>query len=353
MRRALPLLLVCAAGCGRTPVYRFVNVYDATVPDASLPDASVPDAGAKPCIPGMLTLTRASPVAGFIIDRSSSMSDRFDTSTKWQSLIAALTTALPPFDQSIQIGALIFPVGGNNALACLPPGAADLAPDFGNVSTFIDLLNANGPSGSTPTAGAIDLAAASVLGVRASTASRALVLATDGEPDCNAGLDPRTCSCIGSRTCNSIRCLDDVRTIDRIAHYADAGLPTYVIGIAPSTDTEFIRVLNEMAVAGGRPQQGTGTSFFGVSSEAELTSAFSTISSQVGACVYLSSSVPTTDKGIVVTLGTQVLDEGTGWIWTDRNNGELTLLGAACDEAAAMLNVPLNATIVCDLDGGI
>jgi hypothetical protein len=356
MKRALLLgcmLTVAAVACGRTNIYRYTNFTDAGTPDASTElDGSVPDAG-KPCIPGTLTLNRANPVATFVIDRSSSMNDRFDgMMTKWEALNSALNTALndptDPVDQSIEIGALIFPVGGISALACLPPGAADLSPALNNVSPLLALLSERGPSGSTPTAGAIDVAAASVMGVRAATASRALVLATDGEPDCNQALDPMTCTCIGQGRCNSIRCLDDARTLDRIAHYADAGLPTYVIGIAPSTDALFINVLNEMAIAGGRPQADAGTSFYGVSSEAELTAALKTISSQVGACVFLSASVPNSDTGISVTLGGQPVPEGTGWIWTDRSNGEVTLLGAFCDQATANLTLPLDATIVCD-----
>jgi hypothetical protein len=353
MKRTLLLLgvlTVIAVACGRTNIYRYQTFADAGTPDASSmkPDASVPDAG-KPCIPGTLTLNRANPVATFIIDRSSSMSDRFDMTTKWDALTTALHTALTDqIDQSMEIGALIFPIGGGAALSCLPPGAADLQPALGNVQPLLTLLDDHNPAGSTPTAGAIDVAAASVLGVRAATASRALVLATDGEPDCNFSLDPLTCTCIGSHTCNSVRCLDDVRTIDRIAHYADAGLPTYVIGIAPSTDQTFIDVLNQMAIAGGRPQPAPATSFYGVSNQAELTLAFQTISAQVGACVFLSASVPDSDQGISVTLGGQPVPEGTGWIWTDRGNGEVTLLGAFCDQATANTKLPLDATIECN-----
>ena len=352
MKRVLLLVAVVAVACGRSGIYRYESCDDAgaSLPDASMlmPDASVPDAG-KPCIPGTLTLAHALPVTTFIIDRSSSMSDRLDMmTTKWEALISALNTALMPVDQTIEMGALIFPIGGN-ALACLPPGAAQLTPALGNATAITTLLNAHPPSGSTPTAGAIDIAAASVLGVHAATASRALVLATDGEPNCNANLDPNTCVCVGSPFCDAVRCLDDTRTVGRIAHFADAGLPTYVIGIAPSTDNTFITVLNQMAVAGGHPQLGGTTSFYGVTNEAELTAAFTSISAQVGACVFLSSSVPNTDEGIKVTLGGVPVPEGTGGVWSDRSNGEVTLLGSFCAEATAMRDLPLDATIACDL----
>jgi hypothetical protein len=354
MKRALLLLGVIAFACGRSPIYRYRSFSDGgmgSMPDASmmLPDGSVPDAG-KPCIPGTLQLTRATPVTTFIIDASSSMKDRFDMSeTKWDALINALTSTLPPQDQQLQMGTLIFPIPGASALACLPPGAADLTPALGHAQAIIDLLDSRDPSGSTPTAGAIDVAAASVMGVRAATASRALVLATDGEPNCNGSLDPHTCTCIGTPSCTALRCLDDARTIDRISHYADAGLPTYVIGIATEMDATFIDVLNRMAIAGGKPRQGASTEFYGVTNQAELTQAFQTINAQVGACVFLSASVPNTDEGIAMFLNGEMVPENTGWIWTDRSNGEVTLLGSFCDEVAANNTLPLSATISCDV----
>jgi hypothetical protein len=364
MRIAFTVVALCVtftlagAACGRGGVYRFDETFDASVPDAavvmdaSVPvmDASVPDAGHKPCIPGSFGLNRAAPVATFVIDRSASMNDRFGFTTKWDALSAALAQALPPVDQTMQVGGLIFPLIGD-IFACTPPGGADLTPAFGNTAALVSLVQANGPSGSTPTAGAIDIAAASVLAVRAADASRALVLATDGEPDCNGALDPTTCECLGGRgLCSPAQCLDDARTIERIAHYADAGLPTYIIGIANNdqSDSEFVPVLNNMAIAGGKPQQNAATQFFAVGNQNELTSALTTIAAQVGSCVFLSTSVPNTDMGIVVTLGNEVVPEFSGWVWSDRPNGELTLIGSFCDQASANLALPLDATISCE-----
>jgi hypothetical protein len=87
----------------------------------------------------------------------------------------------------------------------------------------------------------------------------------------------------GTGRCEANRCLDDVRTISRVAHYADAGLPTYVIGLQSESDATLVRVLNDMAVAGGRPQQNATTRFYSVSSGAQLDSALTTIRDQVGA----------------------------------------------------------------------
>src|SRR5262249_32750168 len=130
----------------------------------------------------------------------------------------------------------------------------------------------------------------------------------------NSALDANTCVCInnmgtgGGGRCESTRCLDDVRTISRVAHYADAGVPTYVIGIQSESDATLVRVLNDMAVAGGKPQQGASTKYYAVSSKAQLDTALTTIRDSVGACSFFARSVPDRDEAMTVLLpGTGVI----------------------------------------------
>jgi hypothetical protein len=184
-----------------------------------------------------------------------------------------------------------------------------------------------------------------------------MILATDGEPNCNGSLDPGSCTCVESNAgCrfNVNQCLDDVRTIDRIASQAKKGLPTYVIGIEDASDARFASVLDRMAEAGGRPQTGATHKYYSGNSEAELEAALVTIRNQVGSCTYLTTSVPDARGTISVTLDGANLPfdpSGTsGWGWSDRNNGEILLAGDACATVAAEPVPALTAQVTCGGD---
>ena len=162
-----------------------------------------------------------------------------------------------------------------------------------------------------PTSEVIRVAAQVLRGRRTGTAARAMVLATDGAP-----------------TCTSQPLADTLAGLRRAA--AD-GIPTYVIGIAD--DVTLRQSLQQLAVAGTRPRPGS-QGFYSAQSAAELQLAFSTIRDQVGACSFLTSSVPDAQGSIIVSLdGARVPFDETGqqgWRWTDRDNGELTLVGDVC-----------------------
>lgn len=360
MRRSVPLLALAAlVTCGRSGVYRYDTL--SLLPDGgavALPDAGVPDAGPVPCIPGHITLIKAIPVVLFVLDRSSSMGFTFEQSTRWRALTDGLAEALPVVDTKMQLGSITFPLGGS-VLACTASASLDFVPAIGNAGSIVGNMRAHSPSGSTPTAAALDIAGPALINFRASQQGRALVLATDGAPDCNEALDPATCTCVnnmgtgGPGRCEAERCLDDVRTVARVAHLADAGLPTYVVGIQNQSDMPLQRVLNAMAIAGGRPQVNAATSYYAASSKEQLDKALVTIRDQIGACVFLARSVPDRDEAMTVTLmGTGVVPYDptgkAGWAWSDKHNGELYLAGPACDEIIAAGHAVLEADVACE-----
>jgi hypothetical protein len=317
------------------------------------------DAGAIiSCTPGTFTLTRAVPAVMFVIDRSGSMADLLEQGqTRWQVLTDALSSSLPPVDSSMQIGALLFPSGSGNdfsdAQACTVSGTANLDLATGHVASLLALMEETQPGGGTPTADAMGVAAGLLLGVRAATTARAMVLATDGAPNCNANLDSRTCTCADANLdCfhESLDCLDDTRTVQAIASYASQGLPTYVIGIQDEGDTENTAVLDEMATAGGRPQTGAATSYYAASSEADLDTALVAIRDQVGACTFLTTSVPGAGGSISVSAGGTIVPYDpsgkSGWSWGDENNGQIVFAGSTCTNVTSG-NIALTALVAC------
>jgi hypothetical protein len=291
------------------------------------------------CVPGELQLTRAVPTVLFVLDRSLSMQGRLANGrdSRWNALKHAITATLPSVDDRVSAGALFFPDGpqSRDAESCTVSPSPALSPALDSSGAIIDAMNATGPGGATPTADAVRAASNHLGSLRAASTARALVLATDGAPDCNANLDANTCECLqGQRRCAPERCLDDTRTTTIIADVLAHGIPTYVVGLLGNDDeTRFGQVLGNMAKAGGRPRDAV-PAYYPANSQSDLDDAFATIRDQVGACVYLTASVPDASGTIVVTIdGAVVPYDPTGkqgWSWANQQNGEIVFAGNAC-----------------------
>ena len=369
----VPLVGFVLASCGARsqlvePLEGSDSSSDVAPRDVALVDVEAPDvvdAQTVSCTPGKIALNPAAPVVEFVLDSSGSMKDPLDTgstTSKWDALRGALASALPPIDATTEIGAYIFPTSHNDTSCETDPGAA-LEPAKNNVAPLLFKMAAIVPKGGTPTALAIQYAADDLLGLRTATNARAMVLATDGSPNCDDSLDGQTCVCTVPRgvenpcaaaTNGAELCLDDKATESAISTYFSQGIPTYVIGIESSADAQFESVLNAMAIAGGRPQPGP-TSYYQARSSADLNAAVTSIRNSVASCTYLTTSVPDTDGSIIVTLDGVTLPfdptHTNGWDWADKANGEILLSGSACSQAAGEGSPQLYAVIVCgDLD---
>jgi hypothetical protein len=340
--------LLCSAACGaRTELNDDLTTTTSTPPTDAGPDATVP------CIPGTFGLQRATPTVMFVLDASGSMTEQFSFNgdDRWTVLQNSLGVALPSVDQSMAIGAVIFPINRSDH-SCDAPTTVDLSPALGNVNPLLNLLAGTTPLGGTPTADSIDVGATALLQIRAASSARAIILATDGGPNCNINLDYNTCTCAnpeqnnnsdctqdGQKVPDGQLCLDDTRTVSRISGYAAQGLPTYVIGIHDPGDTQDNTVLNAMANAGGRPQTGGTEQYYEATSQADLEGAFVSIRNQLGSCTYLTTSVPNGKGTIVVTVnGTIVPFDPSGkqgWKWGDEANGEIIFAGNACAEISS------------------
>ncbi len=351
-----------ATGCGRTEPLRPHEDGGVSLtgnpPNASaMFDGGLPDAGEPApvgCQTGHIALFRATPSVMFVLDRSGSMNSTFGQNTRWVALTNALAATLPAVSLEMEIGALLYP-GLSAARSCAIDTATTIAPAFGNAPAVIAQMVVTRPAGQTPTADAVMQAATLLSGRRAAASARALVLATDGAPNCNAALNPRTCVCAnnaGGFGCRSSEnCLDDTRTVANIGLLRQSGLPTYVIGIQSQNDAAFIATLNAMAVAGGRARGGGSQSYYAANSESEIAAALTIIRDQVGRCVYLTTSVPDSRGSIAVSVNGEIVasaDGGTdGWQWGNQANGEIVLSGKPCETTAAQAAPAVEALVVC------
>lgn len=348
---------------------------EATVPpdgaaDVQLGDdrASLPDVVEEPvgCVPGTFGLTPATSQLMFVLDRSRSMTYRLDSNvaappgvtSRWTALRDALDQAISPFSGQIAMGARFYPVVNATETspgACQqdPPSVA-IAPALNNAESILRVFIDTQPIGGTPTAIALALAAAQTSQRRA--VARAIVVATDGAPNCNAALDPNACVCTapspggpcaaGSPDDGS-NCLDDVHTVNVVRQiYEERKVPVFVVGIGVTSS--FATTLDAMAIAGGRPR-GLSPHYYPAETPAELAAAFTVVRDSVAKCSYVTPSAPLDPNLIDVTIdGKTVPRDPThldGWDWIDQEYGQLQLFGSACAAANAQ-NV--DSTVVCE-----
>jgi hypothetical protein len=363
---ASAVALVTVASCGsRTGLFAndtgvaFGEGGATALPDASFDAArDAPQEAAVPCVPGRFDLDLGFAQLVLVIDRSGSMEFGLTADappaagqpTRWQALRTALGQALAPFDGEIAFGAKFFPEPFRVTLGtdgCFVDTGVAVPPKLGGVASILQAYDAYNPRGGTPTAEAVR-AAAELIKQRRGVA-RTLVVATDGAPNCNDNLDPRTCICTSSpdQCGNNVDpsiCLDDKSAIDTVRRIADEDrIPVYVLGIGGSSNTAFTRTLDGMAVAGGRPR-GATPRYYPAQSPAELTAALTSIRSSIANCTFLTPSAPDDPNAIDVTIGGVTIardpSRTNGWDWVDQSYGQLAFFGAACEAATnAVTNV--------------
>jgi hypothetical protein len=329
--------------------------FDVTFPD----DRNfVPDVIEEPvgCRPGTFSLSPATSQIMFVLDRSRSMLYRLDANveaqpgetSRWAALRNALSTSLTPFESSIAMGARFFPqvnADGDAPGACQQDTEAQaIAPAYNNAQTILNVFDTTTPTGGTPTAGALGLAAQEQ-GQRRAIA-RVMVLATDGAPNCNPDLDPDTCVCtaqlVPGEKCEAANpgdgsnCLDDTNTVGAIKQIAEQQkIPVFVVGIGVTAD--FANTLNAMAQAGGRPRAGS-PSYYPAETPAELTNAFEIVRDSVAKCTYVTPSAPQDPNAITLDINGRLLKRDPthtdGWDWIDQEYGQLQLYGTACTSAS-------------------
>ncbi len=360
-------MLASIASCGsRTGLFSDSSL--GALPDGAVLDAA-PD-GAVPCIPGRFTFELATAHLMFVIDRSGSMAFTLDgrdnqptSQWRWTILRNALQATIVPFDNQIAMGAKFFPEPlteqdlFSSERSCQTDQGVGIAPARGNASQIIQVFRDTVPRGGTPTSEGLRLAAQALAATR--SVARTLVLATDGAPNCNASLDARTCICTNARlNCSSnidrgrYSCLDDVRTINTVRNIAEEQkIPVYVIGIGSTENPAFLRVLDDMAVAGGRPRA-TTPRHYNVQSPQQLQDALGVIRDGVAKCTYLTPSAPLDPDDITVEIdGAEVTRDPTrtnGWDWVDQVYGTLAFFGAACDLAAGGTATAVTGVVRCE-----
>jgi Mg-chelatase subunit ChlD len=240
---------------------------------------------------------------------------------RWSAVKSAVSQTMSA-NTSINWGLEFFssPTGDGECSVSLTPqvaiGAADAA------ATIQANIAGDAPGGHTPTALAINLATLYMQSVNDPN-SKAILLATDGEPNCSGGKVNET---------------DDMpATTLAVGAAAGIGIPVYVIGMGPATS---IANLNDLAVAGG-----TG-SYYPATSPQQLSDALAKITKIVAtSCTFQTPQTPPDPTRVYVYVDGQQIsqDPAEGWDF-GADSSTFVLTGSYCTD---MLNgVPMDVKII-------
>ena len=206
--------------------------------------------------------------------------------SRWDTLRDALFQTITPFDNAIAMGAKFYPRGAAGPdepapadEACRTDVGVGIAPARGNAREHHQRLRHDEPARRHADRRRPSASPRSTSPARAASRARSIV-ATDGAPNCNGDLDQTRCICTLRRPATArtrpggeYNCLDDTRTIDVVRDvFENQKIPVYVIGIGSTERPEFLKVLDDMAVAGGRPRA-TTPRHYNVQTSAELKTA--------------------------------------------------------------------------------
>ena len=317
------------------------------------------------CKPQNFTLKQApSAEVYLVLDRSGSMNDKAPsaTLTKWKELHGAADFVLQKYESSIHFGLLMYP---SDAM-CKTPGP-QVKVDINNRAAVLSYLSKATPAGGTPTAAALNNAAASLSKLGDANAKKYLVLATDGGPNCNYLLSSSpACACTYASSkdycctshptakCNvGHTCLDDANSLSVIKNIrANKGITTFVIGLEGTA--EYVTLLEAMAIAGGAPQTGGTTSYYKASSKTDLQNALNIIAASVISCTIDLAQKPKYPDYVLVYLdGTPVprdKSKTNGWDYLDATMTKIKLYGTYCKKLQDGTKHTLTATFKCEVN---
>lgn len=334
-------------------------------PDASVIEAGAPD-DAGFCGEEFLREVNNAPTLYFVVDRSGSMSEEIPGSilSKYQAARATLAEVLLPLGHRLRYGAAVFPPfrtttgcePGEEVFATRPgdppsfAAASELGPEL---RALLDRLGASAPEGGTPTAPTLRELAPMLRGLEG---EKAVVLMTDGAPNCNGELacgvgecslniEKRNLSgraCQGSFNCcdsdqagdgAEFYCVDSDASVAAVEELAADGIRTFVVGM-PGAEA-YADVLDRLAVAGGTARAAPEGEplFYGVSDEGELHDVMREIGTGIAIRCEIELEEPPAEPSLVnVYFDGELVprDSENGWDWGREDFTRIEVFGEAC-----------------------
>ena len=284
--------------------------------------------------------------------------------SRWKSLHGVVTQIVSTFNDSMHLGAQLFP--SKDGVAVLGPQAcvvndqpeAAVAPN--NAMTILNVIPPAGDlsgAGGTPAEKGITSAVNHLNGIElAENQENYVILITDGAANC------------------SVSAMDDAALLDydenlvptiaaAAAQPGETSIKTYVVGVDIKDEVDAnninpFQVLNDAALAGGVPKDDPVEKFYNATNQIELQEALDGIIGQVLDCtIPIEGGVPPNTKPVLEIDGMtyedpiDIADCGSmdGWAFVDDSMMEIELCGALC--SAYQVLGTINMTFKCTIQG--
>ena len=302
-------------GTGGSPIVQVPGSSGASTPGAAgqwgqgVPPTETDNCGSQKRI------VRSTPDVLLVLDRSTSMGlwttapATGASSTRYKDVVAALDQVLPQTDATVNWGLELFPgVAGG-----CTPGDVDVTIKPNNASAVAAASNPKvvTPEGLTPVVASLANAVKSLVTLDDGN-PKYIVLATDGEPNCNTGW--------GS---------DADQAADAVRAAKDAGIPVFVISLSSEGSPE---TLNKLAMAGGKPLDDPKTKYYKAETTDEMVTVMNAIHKNVATCQFKLPSAPPVPDNVLVVYddGRRVAPGSKTWGYADASNTTIVVYGDDC-----------------------
>lgn len=271
------------------------------------------------------------PTVYLLIDQSGSMVEDFNGQTRWEAvydvLLASGQGIVEQFQNDVRFGMGLYTAADANPQC---PNIVEVAPALANYAAMESVFQMNQPVEDTPTGDSIDAVLPTVLN-DPNDGQKVIVLATDGEPDTCAALDPQN---------------GQPEAVAAAAAAYAQGVHVFYISVGNDVTDAHAQ---DMANAGAGVQPGDPDApFYKANDQGALIDAFNQIIDGIRDCkLQLNGTVADGMAGQCTVLinGMAVnLDDPNGWQLND--SSEIELVGDACD-AIQSGEVEIKITCTC------
>ena len=273
------------------------------------------------------------PTVALVLDQSGSMNNNLDVGlSRWNAVRSALvadnTGIVSQLQSDVRFGMTLYTEDNGQC-----PAIQQVDPGLDNLDALTTLFDANSPGGGTPTGPALAQVTA-LLEAMPGDSPKAIVLATDGQPNETCGEGPDS---------NAAQYVVDVASAAQ-----SKGITTYVISVGGNVAADH---LQDVANAGvGHPLDGSDdAAYYQALDSQALVDDFNTIINGIRPCTFeLEGEVEdgAADQGEVLLDGVELgFDDPNGWRLNDAS--EIELLGEAC-ETIKQGQHDLDVTFPCD-----